>query len=107
MNSEPLPGAGCQKPFSNIDRDLSTEVVAIPLSQPLIVAPKALARLVAHPREISLARAASQFTIPVCVSSTPSVAPMNDIRNAAPDANLSFQLYVLRKRRNKPSGSTA
>lgn len=67
------------------------------LAAPLVVAPTALAGLVAHDGETKLARAASRVGIPVCIS-TQSVTTIETIRRGAPDAMLWFQLYVWRDR---------
>lgn len=77
--------------------DLSASVLGRVRPTPLIVAPTALAGMVADRGESKLARAASRFGIPFTVS-TQSVEPIEDIRRAAPDAELWFQLYVWRDR---------
>jgi isopentenyl diphosphate isomerase/L-lactate dehydrogenase-like FMN-dependent dehydrogenase len=64
---------------------------------PLIVAPTALAGLVAHDGEIKLARAAARRGIPFTIS-TQSVTVLEDIRAGAPGAELWFQLYVWQDR---------
>ncbi|RJL20588.1 alpha-hydroxy acid oxidase [Paracoccus siganidrum] len=64
---------------------------------PLVIAPTALAGMVADRGETKLARAASRFGIPFTVS-TQSVEPIEDIRRGAPDAELWFQLYVWKDR---------
>ncbi|MFT4012810.1 MAG: alpha-hydroxy acid oxidase [Paracoccus sp. (in: a-proteobacteria)] len=64
---------------------------------PLVIAPTALAGMVAEAGETRLARAASRFGIPFTVS-TQSVEPIEDIRRGAPDAELWFQLYVWKDR---------
>jgi L-lactate dehydrogenase (cytochrome) len=78
-------------------RDLGTTLLGQRLAAPLIVAPTALAGLVAHDGEAKLARAASRVGIPVCIS-TQSVTTVETIRGGAPDAMLWFQLYVWRDR---------
>ncbi|BCH25965.1 alpha-hydroxy-acid oxidizing enzyme [Mesorhizobium sp. L-8-10] len=64
---------------------------------PLVIAPTALAGLVAHNGELKLARAAAALGIPFSVS-TQSVTTIEEIRRAAQDATLWFQLYVWRDR---------
>jgi isopentenyl diphosphate isomerase/L-lactate dehydrogenase-like FMN-dependent dehydrogenase len=78
-------------------RDAGATLFGKRLSTPLVVAPTALAGLVAHDGELKLARAAAALGIPFCVS-TQSVTTIEDIRRAAPDAALWFQLYVWRDR---------
>ena len=79
------------------ERDVSTRLMGVDLTAPVIVAPTALAGLVAHDGEAKLARAAADLDIPFCVS-TQSITPIEDIRAAAPDAALWFQLYMFRNR---------
>lgn len=78
-------------------RSLETTLLGQRLGAPLVVAPTALAGLVAHDGETKLARAASCVGIPVCIS-TQSVTTVDAIRRGAPDAMLWFQLYVWRDR---------
>jgi L-lactate dehydrogenase (cytochrome) len=78
-------------------RDFGATVLGQRLAAPLIVAPTALAGLVAHDGETKLARATSRVGIPVCIS-TQSVTTIETIRRGAPDATLWFQLYVWRDR---------
>ncbi|MFT3691055.1 alpha-hydroxy acid oxidase [Paenirhodobacter sp.] len=72
---------------------LETTVLGRVRPTPLVIAPTALAGMVAANGETLLARAASRFGIPFTVS-TQSVEPIEDIRRGAPDAELWFQLYV-------------
>jgi L-lactate dehydrogenase (cytochrome) len=62
-----------------------------------VVAPTALAGLVAFDGETKLARAAAAVGVPFCVS-TQSITTIETIRRGAPDAELWFQLYVWRNR---------
>ena len=78
-------------------RDLDTTLLGQHLAAPLVLAPTALAGLVAHDGETKLARAASRVGIPVCIS-TQSVTTVETIRRGAPDVMLWFQLYVWRDR---------
>ena len=78
-------------------RQLDTTLLGQRIAAPLLVAPTALAGLVAHDGETKLARAASRVGIPVCIS-TQSVTTVETIRRGAPDATLWFQLYVWRDR---------
>jgi len=60
---------------------------------PLIIAPTALAAMVAFQGDGHLARAAEKHRIPFCVA-TQSVMSIEQIRKMAPAASLWFQLYV-------------
>ncbi|MCC9624471.1 alpha-hydroxy-acid oxidizing protein [Thalassospira sp. MA62] len=77
--------------------DLTTCYLGQSRPTPLVVAPTALAGLVAHDGETKLARAAARLGVPFCVS-TQSVTAIDDIRNGAPDADLWLQLYVWKNR---------
>lgn len=72
---------------------LGTEIFGRNLTAPLVIAPTALAGLVAFEGEAKLARAAASVGIPYCVA-TQSITPIEAIRAAAPEADLWFQLYV-------------
>lgn len=78
-------------------RDTSVELWGRRRATPLVIAPTALAGLVAYHGETKLARVASTFGIPFCVS-TQSVNTIETIRKGAPAAELWFQLYVWRDR---------
>lgn len=78
-------------------RDLSVEVFGTRNAMPVIVAPTALAGLVAHNGEVKLARAAQKAGIPICIS-TQSVTTVEEIRDGAPDAQMWFQLYMWKDR---------
>lgn len=78
-------------------RNVQTTVLGRRIAAPLVVAPTALAGLVAHDGETKLARAAGTLGIPFCVS-TQSVTTIETIRRGAPDSILWFQLYVWRDR---------
>lgn len=77
--------------------DLSATVLGRQRPTPLVIAPTALAGMVADRGETRLARAASRFGIPFTVS-TQSVEPIEDIARGAPEAELWFQLYVWQDR---------
>lgn len=78
-------------------RDFSTELFGRSYSMPLVIAPTALAGLVAHDGETKLARAAAKAGIPFCVS-TQSITTVEEILDRAPGANVWFQLYMWRDR---------
>lgn len=80
------------------ERDLKTSVLGQEIDMPLVIAPTALAGLVAHDGEVKLARAAARLGIPVCIS-TQSVTTVEEVRAGAPDARLWFQLYMWKDRK--------
>ena len=75
------------------ERALAIRLFDRDLAAPLVIAPTALAGIVAHDGETKLARAAEAVGIPFCVS-TQSITTIETIRAGAPDAMLWFQLYV-------------
>lgn len=77
--------------------ELGATILGCSHSAPLVVAPTALAGIVARDGELALARAASATGIPFCVS-TQSISTVEEIRRGAPQARLWFQLYVWRVR---------
>ena len=77
---------------------LATQLFNKPASSPLIIAPTALAGLVAYEGEVTLARAAARLKIPFCVA-TLSITSIERIRKGAPDADLWFQLYLWKDRK--------
>lgn len=74
------------------DRALSIDLLGIPMSSPIILAPTALHRM-AHPDgERATARAATAAGILMTLS-TISSTPMEEVAAAAPDGRRWFQLY--------------
>lgn len=67
------------------------------LALPVIFGPVGLTGMYARRGEVQVARAAARLDIPYALS-TVGVCPMDEIAAAAPEANLWFQLYVLRDR---------
>ena len=72
--------------------DPASVILGQPHAAPLVIAPTALAGIVARDGEIALARAAAATGIPFCVS-TQSVTTVEAIRQQVADARLWFQLY--------------
>jgi isopentenyl diphosphate isomerase/L-lactate dehydrogenase-like FMN-dependent dehydrogenase len=70
----------------------STTVLGHELSMPLLVAPTAFQRLAHEDGEIAMARGAAAAGTAMCLSTLGSVTPA-ELRGAAPDAALWFQLY--------------
>ncbi|GGF44339.1 alpha-hydroxy-acid oxidizing enzyme [Aliidongia dinghuensis] len=78
-------------------RELATTVLGQSIGLPMVIAPTALAGLVAHDGEVKLARAAARQRIPFCIS-TQSVTTIEEVRAGAPDATVWFQLYLWKDR---------
>lgn len=64
---------------------------------PLVLAPIAFAGLLHPGQEQAVARAAANAGVPLCLAMA-SIASMEEVRAAAPDAELYLQLYMLRDR---------
>ncbi|SFJ42286.1 alpha-hydroxy acid oxidase [Aerobium aerolatum] len=74
------------------DLDLSVELFGERYATPLIIAPTALAGMLAYNGEQKLARAAGRNNLTYCAA-TQSVSSIEDIAAGAPDSKLWFQLY--------------
>jgi L-lactate dehydrogenase (cytochrome) len=77
--------------------DPSTTLLGFPSSLPLAFAPTGYTRMMHHEGEIAVARAATHLGIPYALSTVATTAP-EDLRRAAPDATLWFQLYMWKDR---------
>jgi len=80
-----------------IEPDTSTEVLGVPLSMPVLIAPWAYQRMIHPDGELATARAAARAGT-LMVVSTPAERHLEAIA-ATSDAPRWFQLYVLRDRR--------
>ena len=78
-------------------RSSRTTILGRPAALPLVLAPTGLAGLFWPGGEIEAARAAAAAGIPFCLS-TNSVASVEEVAQAVPDAERWFQLYPLRDR---------
>ena len=78
-------------------RDASSTILGNSSSLPLIVAPTGLASLAWPLADVVLAQAAHGAGVPFTISTSSSVR-MEDIRRAAPDARLWFQVYLYKDR---------
>jgi L-lactate dehydrogenase (cytochrome)/(S)-mandelate dehydrogenase len=78
-------------------RSLGTEILGRPSALPLACAPTGLAGFYWPHGEIATARVAAAAGIPYCLS-TNSVASLEEVAAAVPQADLWFQLYFLRDR---------
>ncbi|MEQ8346500.1 MAG: alpha-hydroxy acid oxidase [Sneathiellaceae bacterium] len=77
--------------------DLATTLLGRPAAMPLALAPIGFAGIAWPQGEILAARSAARAGLPFCLS-TNSVAGLEDVARAAPDATLWFQLYFLKDR---------
>src|SRR5579871_1006003 len=78
-------------------RDASTDILGARARLPLIVAPTGLAALAWARADVLLAQAAHAAGVPFTISTSSSVR-MEDIRKAAPEARLWFQVYLYKDR---------
>lgn len=79
-------------------RQISCDLFGTIHDAPFVIAPTAMAGLIARDGEVVLARAAAQHGFPVCLS-TQSVTSVGDLRRAVPDATIWMQLYLWQERR--------
>ena len=77
-------------------QSLQRDILGIPATMPVVLAPCGLTGLVHRDGEILAARAAQEFGVPLCLS-TVSVCSIEDVR-AATTAPFWFQLYVMKDR---------
>lgn len=77
--------------------DLSTTLLGKKYSTPIVIAPTALAGMLAYQGEGQLARAGAATGIPYCAA-TQAISSIGEIRSASADADLWFQLYVWKNR---------
>lgn len=78
-------------------RNLQANILGRISELPLLLSPTGLAGMFWPEGELAAARAISAAGIPLCLS-TNSVASMEEVAKAAPDADLWFQLYFLKDR---------
>jgi isopentenyl diphosphate isomerase/L-lactate dehydrogenase-like FMN-dependent dehydrogenase len=78
-------------------RSQAAEILGRTARMPLILAPTGLAGLLWHRGEIAAAQAALAAGVPFCLS-TNSVASIEEVAAAVPEADLWFQLYILKDR---------
>ncbi len=77
-------------------QSMRKDILGVPASMPLAIAPTGLTGLVHRDGEILAAQAAEAFGVPFCLS-TVSVCSIEDVR-AATTAPFWFQLYVMKDR---------
>jgi L-lactate dehydrogenase (cytochrome) len=77
--------------------DLSTTLLGKKYSTPIVIAPTALAGMLAYQGEGQLARAGAATGIPYCAA-TQAISSIGEIRSASAEADLWFQLYVWKNR---------
>jgi isopentenyl diphosphate isomerase/L-lactate dehydrogenase-like FMN-dependent dehydrogenase len=78
-------------------RTTETEILGARAAAPLVLAPVGFAGLLWPQGEAAAVRAAAAASLPYCLS-TNANASLEEIRKAAPEADLWFQLYFLRDR---------
>lgn len=79
------------------DPDLSASLLGTKYPTPIVIAPTALAGMLAYQGEGQLARAGAAMGIPYCAA-TQAISSIGEIRSASANANLWFQLYVWKNR---------
>jgi L-lactate dehydrogenase (cytochrome) len=77
--------------------DLSTTLLGKKYPTPIVIAPTALAGMLAYQGEGQLARAGAATGIPYCAA-TQAISSIGEIRSASAEADLWFQLYVWKNR---------
>ena len=75
------------------DPDLSTELMGKRIAMPLIFAPTGYTRMMHHHGEAAVARVAERNGLPYALS-TVGTSTMEEVRDAAPDGDNWFQLYL-------------
>ncbi|MGD9537064.1 MAG: alpha-hydroxy acid oxidase [Alphaproteobacteria bacterium] len=78
-------------------RDLAATILGRPATLPLLLSPTGLSGFYWRDGERAAVRAAARAGIPYCLS-TNSIASLEQVAEAAPDADRWFQLYFLRDR---------
>jgi isopentenyl diphosphate isomerase/L-lactate dehydrogenase-like FMN-dependent dehydrogenase len=89
------------KPRTLVDvrsRSLGCTLLGAPAAAPVAIAPMGSLSAFAPAAELALARAAARAGVP-CGVSTVSGATIEQLRDAAPDARLWFQLYMMQDER--------
>ncbi|MFV0425602.1 MAG: alpha-hydroxy-acid oxidizing protein [Beutenbergiaceae bacterium] len=79
------------------DIDTSWEVMGASVAYPVGIAPTGFTRLMHAAGEVAGARSATRFGIPFALS-TLGTTSVEDVRAAAPDGRLWFQLYMMKER---------
>ena len=74
-------------------RSTAIEIFGKKIAMPYAISPTASAGLMSEGGEVGLAKAAHRMGVP-CTVATSAVTPMEEIYEAAPGANLWFQLYM-------------
>ena len=77
--------------------DTATELLGAHASLPLVMAPMGLSGMLAKRGEAQAAKAGASAGIPFCLS-TVGICSVEEVAREAPNANLWFQLYVLKDR---------
>lgn len=77
--------------------DPSTTLLGDASALPLALAPTGYTRMMHHDGEIAVARAATRLSLPYALSTVGTTSP-EELRAAAPEAHLWFQLYLWKDR---------
>ncbi|MFV8570169.1 L-lactate dehydrogenase [Marinobacter sp. SBS5] len=77
--------------------DTATSLLGAPASLPLVMAPMGLSGMLAKRGEAQAAKAGANAGIPFCLS-TVGICSVEEVAREAPNADLWFQLYVLKDR---------
>ncbi|WP_323751784.1 L-lactate dehydrogenase [Marinobacter sp.] len=77
--------------------DTSTTLLGAPASLPLVMAPMGLAGMLAKRGEVQAAGAGARAGVPFCLS-TVGICSVEEVAKDVPNADLWFQLYVLKDR---------
>ena len=87
-----------QRVMTDVARiDTSTTLLGTVTSMPMVMAPMGLAGMLAKRGEVQAAAAGARSDIPFCLS-TVGICSVEEVAREVPDANLWFQLYVLKDR---------
>ncbi|GAB2583756.1 alpha-hydroxy-acid oxidizing protein [Dyella jejuensis] len=81
----------------DVQPDASVALAGRVSALPMVLAPVAFAGLLHVGQEQAAARAAASAGVPMCLAMA-SIASMEEVRSAAPEAELYMQLYMLRNR---------
>lgn len=81
-----------------VDPDLTTELLGKRIAFPLVFAPTGYSRMMHHEGEAAVARVAQRNNVPYTLS-TVGTTSIEDVRDAAPDGQNWFQLYLTNNRK--------
>lgn len=82
---------------SDDTRSIACTLFGTPQAAPFVIAPTAMAGLIRHDGELTLARTAAQAGFPICLS-TQSITSVGRLRKVVPEADIWMQLYLWQDR---------